>query len=147
MGMNGLGKGKGGMSFRYNEYFNQAMLAKQGWRLLKFPNSLMAQVVKAKYYPRGNFLEANMGSCPSYAWRSIWKARKLLKEGLIWRVGDGLSINIWRDRWIPSPITNAIHSPNRILPIDAKVCCLFDKGNQGWNVPLLKELFSSEEVA
>jgi hypothetical protein len=70
----------------------------------------------------------------------------LLREGLIWRVGDGRSINIWGDRWIPSPTTNAIYSPNRLLPMDAKVCCLFGEGNQGWNVPLLQELFNNEEV-
>ncbi|KAF7835565.1 reverse transcriptase [Senna tora] len=26
----------------------------------------------------------------------------LLKEGLCWKVGNGYSVNVWRDRWIPS---------------------------------------------
>ena len=37
--------------------------------------------------------------------------RKLLQEGMSWRVGDGKSIKIWHDRWLPSPTTYAIQSP------------------------------------
>jgi hypothetical protein len=39
--------------------FNLAMLARQGWRLLMFPKSLCAQVLKAKYFPDGNILDAD----------------------------------------------------------------------------------------
>ncbi|CAL2237477.1 unnamed protein product [Prunus armeniaca] len=40
-------KTKGGLGFRELVYFNQALLAKQRWRLLEFPNSLIAQMLKA----------------------------------------------------------------------------------------------------
>ncbi|KAH9800659.1 hypothetical protein KPL71_000753 [Citrus sinensis] len=43
-------KSRGGMGFRDLTSFNQALVAKQGWRLLRFPNSLMARVMQAKYY-------------------------------------------------------------------------------------------------
>lgn len=52
-------KGEGGMGSRDMPLFNQAMLGKQGWRLLTRPNSLCARVLKGKYYPNEDFLSTN----------------------------------------------------------------------------------------
>jgi hypothetical protein len=51
-------KGSGVMGFRDMPLFNQAMLGKQGWQLLINPDSLVAKVLKGKYYPHGDFLSA-----------------------------------------------------------------------------------------
>jgi hypothetical protein len=131
---------KGGLGFRDFENFNLALLAKQGWRLLHNTESLVAKIYKEKYYPNGTFLETPLGRSPSYAWRSIWNARKLLKERLVWRVGDGCSIKIWEDRWVDSPSTYAIQSPVNGLNEGARVCDLIDNINNGWNKNLLEEL-------
>jgi hypothetical protein len=50
-------KGQGGMGFRDLHLFNQALLAKQAWRLIAFPDSLCASVLKAKYYPFGELTD------------------------------------------------------------------------------------------
>ena len=47
-------KMNGGMGFRNLQAFNLAMLAKQGWRLISNPNSLVAQIYRARYYPHGH---------------------------------------------------------------------------------------------
>jgi hypothetical protein len=51
-------KNQGGIGFRDFSLFNQAMLGKQGWRLLVRPDSLCAKVLKGKYYPSSDFLSA-----------------------------------------------------------------------------------------
>jgi hypothetical protein len=93
-------KAKGGMGYRDLERSNMALLAKQGWRLMQQLDSLIARVYKEKYFRNSTFLSSELGRRPSYAWRSIWNAKKLLQEGLVWRVGDRRSIKIWKDRWL-----------------------------------------------
>ncbi|KAL1100989.1 hypothetical protein V6Z11_D05G267000 [Gossypium hirsutum] len=72
-------KERGGLNFRDMGKFNIALLAKQGWRLVVNPESLLARIYKAKYYPRSTFWEARLGTNPSYNWKSIYAARGLLE--------------------------------------------------------------------
>jgi hypothetical protein len=74
------------------------MLAKQGWRLIHNPESLVALILKEKYYPTVGFQNAQLGSNPSFAWRSIVNAKDVLEWGLMWRVGNGEDIQIWGDK-------------------------------------------------
>lgn len=59
-------KTKGGLGFRDLSYFNQALIAKQGWRILHNPDSLMAKILKAKYFKGAGFMDAKLGSNPSF---------------------------------------------------------------------------------
>jgi ribonuclease HI len=141
----GLSKTQGGMGFRDLSCFNKALLAKQSWRLMQNPESLAAKIIKAKYFHRHSFLEAKLGTRPSYAWRSILEGRELFKEGCFWRIGDGKSVSIWGDKWIPRPSTYSIQSPCNILSKEAKVAKLFEEESTKWNKSLIKNIFSVEE--
>jgi hypothetical protein len=83
------------LGYRDLEAFNQALLAKQGARMLRDSDSLVVRVMKEKYFPNTNFLDSRLGSKPSYAWKSIWNAIPLLSKGLLWRIGDWRMIKIW----------------------------------------------------
>ena len=76
-------KSSGGIGFRDFKCFNQALLAKQSWRIWSNPDSLVARIMQAKCYPEKNLLEAVVGRRPSFAWRSIHGSCALLNEGLI----------------------------------------------------------------
>ena len=54
-------KSEGGMGFRSLHEFNLAMLGKQGWKLIDKPDSLMAKLLKVKYYKDEDFLSARLG--------------------------------------------------------------------------------------
>ncbi|KAL0316497.1 UNVERIFIED_CONTAM: putative mitochondrial protein [Sesamum radiatum] len=70
----------GGLGFR-SLNFNLALLAKQGWRLLTQPNTILSRVLKAKYFPHCSFWEASKGSRPSLTWRSLLATKEILREG------------------------------------------------------------------
>ena len=134
-----------GMGFRDLECFNIALLVKQGWRIIQNPDSLVARIYK-KYLCHGDFLNSDIGSNPPYAWRSSWNAKKLLNKRLIWRVGDGTSIKIWKDRCVPTPISYGIQSSIRLLDQDARVSMLINSETRWWNIELVREIFCKEEV-
>lgn len=68
------------MDFRDLTSFNQALVAKQGWRLIRFPNSLMARVMQAKYYKNSTFWNAKEGYNLSFIWRNILWGRQVIKK-------------------------------------------------------------------
>lgn len=74
---------------------------------INYPNSLVARVLKAKYYPNTDFNNAQLGNIPSLTWKSVSAAKGLLNNGLCWRVGKGNGISIWEDRF-PAEIAQQI---------------------------------------
>ena len=70
---------EGGMGFKELRKFNDAMLAKQVWRLVHDKIYLFFRVFKAKFFPSGDMFSAQVKS-GSYAWRSILKARYLIAK-------------------------------------------------------------------
>lgn len=144
-----LGKSKddGGLGFRDFEIFNVALLAKQGWRLTQNPDSLAARVLKSKYYSRSDYLNSKIGSNASFLWRSFSEAKKVLREGALWRIGNGESVVIGQDIWIPQASTSQIHPPLHDLFLKARVCELINADSKTWNLQLLSVVFYEAEAS
>jgi hypothetical protein len=79
------------------------------------------------------------------AWKSILHGRDLLKEGLVWRVGDGKKIDVWADNWIPRAgrMKPLGHKPGMEI---SKVEEVLLDGGQGWNESRLREVFFDGDV-
>lgn len=54
-------KKKRGLGFRDLGSFNKVMLAKQCWRILNHLFSMVAKILKEKYFKHGRLLEAKLG--------------------------------------------------------------------------------------
>lgn len=120
------------------------MLGKQGWRLITNPDSLLAQNLKARYYPRGSFVKARKSYKPSYFWRSILERRDLLVKGLRWRVGNGEDILVWKDRWLPDEFQFKAVPINANVDPNLKVCDLMNLTHITWNMELILHLFDPD---
>ncbi|KAG7585602.1 Ribonuclease H domain [Arabidopsis thaliana x Arabidopsis arenosa] len=139
-------KKQGGLGFRDIGRFNQALLAKQAWRLLDSPQSLLGQVYKARYFATKPFLEAKIGYRPSYAWRStIMFGKELLERGLMKTIGNGQDTYVWADKWILDDFPRRPINKELMMDINLKVSSLITP--QGvWNKCLLHTLFPQEDV-
>ena len=139
-------KADGGMGFKDLRAFNLALLAKQGWRLIQNPSSLTHRVLKAKYFSESNFIEAQIGKKPSYTWRSFMEGRKVLDKGLRWSIGNGQSVTIWGDRWLPTHNSFKVTSPRPQAFEGSMVDSLLDRERGGWDKNLVCSVFLPYEV-
>ncbi|KAK2413785.1 putative mitochondrial protein [Trifolium repens] len=137
-------KDDGGLGFRDFQCFNMAMVAKQGWNFLSNPSSLVARVYKARYFPHSSFLVSNLGSNPSFAWRSIWKARQVLSFGCRWQIGDGNSIQVMHEPWLRASQGRCVSAPQNHDVYNLMVHDLLLPNSKQWDVGKINSLFPLE---
>ncbi|KAL0345399.1 UNVERIFIED_CONTAM: putative mitochondrial protein [Sesamum radiatum] len=133
-------KKEGGLGFRMLGAFNRVMLAKQLWRILMNPDSLLSRLLKHKYFPSTDVLSAVAGQGSSFTWRSMIEARDLIVAGLRWQVGSCRNIRIWKDGWIPRPLTFRVLTTPNSMSEEATVDVLLGE-NGDWNVELIRNVF------
>lgn len=139
-------KNEGGMGFKNLHVFNLSLLAKQGWRLLSNPDSIAAQIFKARYFPKSGFMDAMAVPDMSYTWRSILAGRELLSLGLRFQIGNGNNVSLWNDPWLPLPYSFKPYS----IPMEGteswKVGDLIDQERHTWLEPVIFDLFPTAEA-
>ncbi|XP_062088933.1 uncharacterized mitochondrial protein AtMg00310-like [Humulus lupulus] len=138
-------KSIGRMGFRNLRDFNLALLGKQGWRLMEREESLVGKVFKARYYPRGSFINANLGANPSFIWRSIWETQELLKSGMRWSIGSGNNVNILGEPWLPDRLDPMVVSMHPMLQ-HQKVSVLMKIEEKAWDEDLINDLFEERDI-
>jgi ribonuclease HI len=134
-------KAYGGLGFRNLHLFNMAMVAKQGWKFISKPNSLVARVYKARYFPNSSFFASNLGHNPSYAWSSIWKSRHVTLNGCRWRIGDGTKINIMHEPWLRKEDGKWLQSPQEQGVANLCVNQLMCQNGKFWDSNKIHSLF------
>lgn len=82
------------MGFKDFDSFNLTLLSKQLWRIHNIPSSLVATTLKEKYFKNLNIFKASS--------KILMGAKHVLNARVRWRVGDGVSIRIRQDKWLPN---------------------------------------------
>ncbi|KAM6556999.1 hypothetical protein CsatB_004018 [Cannabis sativa] len=134
-------KSIGGLGFRSLKPFNQAMLAKQAWRIQTNQSPLLTNLFKAKYFSRTTFLNSSLGHSPSYIWQSLHWGKSLLKEGLCKRIENGSTTRILHDNWIPNHCFIPTSLPSHLVHVSD---FLLPTGD--WNIPLMPSHFPQDTI-
>jgi ribonuclease HI len=138
-------KDLGGVRFRDSRLMNQAILARECWRIIKNPNSLCARLLKSIYFPRGNLLDTVFRQDASPSWHGIEHGLDLIKEGIIYRIGNGNKVNIWRDNWLPRDYNLKV-SQGKTRTRIRRVNQLLAPDGKSWNEALVRDVCYSSDV-
>ncbi|XP_022556970.2 uncharacterized protein LOC111205438 [Brassica napus] len=132
-------KDRGGLGLRDIQLFNQALLAKQAWRLLTNPECLLARVLLGKYCHKRSFLEVELPAVCFHEWRSILHGRDLLRGRVGKAIGNGINTKIWKDSWISLDSELKPYGPIPDHALDLTVADLLTT-DMKWNKKRVEEL-------
>ena len=101
----------------------------------------MYSCFKAKYFLRCEFLEAKDFQNSSYVWKSLLAAQPILRKGCYWRVGNGASIHVLKDCWLPNqPARKILFQPEEDI-WEWRVSDLIDWQTYQWDREWIQALF------
>ncbi|XP_048623890.1 uncharacterized protein LOC125592615 [Brassica napus] len=141
-----LPKEEGGIGFRLIHEFNLALLAKQLSRLVQYPDSLVARVLRGRYYRMTSPLRATSTSSPSYVWTSISAARKLLLLGIRQKIHSGYDVRVWEDPWIPTTPARPARPIAPVMNLNMRVSDIINQESKEWDVGLLDDYVHPDDI-
>lgn len=141
-------KKDGGLGFKDVTSFNDALLAKIGWRIIKNPNCLLARCLLGKYCHSEMLMNCQASSASSHGWRSVLVGRDLLKQQLGWMVGSGESISVWNDPWLSNSEQMRPYGPAPEALQLLKVSDLIQQDTYEWDTGKIDQLipFHKEKI-
>ncbi|XP_074290385.1 uncharacterized protein LOC141617111 [Silene latifolia] len=123
------------------------MLAKQVWRLLPTPNSLVGRVLKARYFKNDSVMEARRGYDPSFSWGSMWGSKSLLATGRAKvESRERAKHRGVCEAWLPGENAGKVPMPNVEADPNMKVSDFIDVDNERWNIEVLCEVMTEDDV-
>lgn len=106
----------------------------------------MSATLKAKYYPKSSFLEAEVGNNPSYVWRSIMAAMDIVKAGTRRKIGNGESTKVWDDSWLPDKENGFLTTPMPEQLQGITVDGFMNSEERRWDMEVVKDICNSRDV-
>lgn len=131
----------GGLGLRDLSLVNDAMLTKYLWYMAAGSQALWVQVLKAKYFPRGDLWLTKRLANSTIFWRSMMRVRSKLLSILCWSVGNGEKCQVFNQPWFPGAEEFFAQSRQNS---NMKLTDLLLEGAQGWDVNKLIECFGHQ---
>ena len=130
-------KQEGGIGLHKTAALNLAYQAKLAWKILTNHNSLWVRLMRTKYLRQQDFFLIPRKQGDSVVWKSILNCRNLLRQGLMWTIGDGKDILFWQDNWIENRSILEILAVDDPDSLDLNTTVSHFIENKQWNVSKL----------
>lgn len=90
---------------------------KIGFNLIKKPDQLWVQVLREKYKWKGKLPFTLYEVNASRLWKGVCGVWSMVRDGVLWNIGNGKSVGFWRYNWIKDwgPLINSFTQPKGIL--------------------------------
>ena len=133
----------GGLGFKKIKSLNSALLAKLAWMIASKRDSLCIRILRAKYKVKEDWLRTEAARHASPIWKAIEKAREVVRKGACFIIGDGESVDVWLDPWVPW-IDGFTPSPKdkSIVQSEMKVAQLIDQDHRAWRTAIALDTFN-----
>lgn len=101
--------------------------------------------MKARYFPKTDFLNAKLGDNPSYMWRSILSAQDIVRKGCRRKIGDGKDTFVWKVPWLPD-VDNGMLTTEMLGQLEnIKVDGLMQISERKWDDEILRDICNDRD--
>ncbi|CAH1447974.1 unnamed protein product [Lactuca virosa] len=126
----------GGLGVKDLRKWNDALLAKHVWNVVKNKNSLWVRWVHNNYIRDKNFGDIMYKKNMNWTWKRFLDVRKHIRFHVVSSIGNGENTSIWHDWWHPIGILSAIISRREWLSKGfndmSKVCDIMVNDHLTW---------------
>lgn len=90
-------------------------------------------------------MNADLGTNPSYIWRSILEAQESIRQGCHRRIRDGRSTRVWQVPWLPSPENGYITTPMPEQLKDIQVQGFLNTNQTDWDMEVVRDICNERD--
>lgn len=142
-----VSKHKGGLGFRSLYGFNIALVGKQCWKFIKEPQSLVAHIFKARYFPNCHLLQATKQTGASIIWAGLMTAKDALYDGYRWVLGNGVDIDAIKDPWLRDKVDFRVNQTVDYGVSGIPVSEFIFNNERRWDEAKVLEFFSASDAS
>nr|XP_043620341.1 uncharacterized protein LOC122592208 [Erigeron canadensis] len=129
-------KEQGGLDIKDMRKWNDVLLVRQFWKIIENGNSLWAKWVNVVKLKSMSIWEIEADKYDSWGWKTMLGIRELVKQHVLYKIGNGRRISMWNDKWsIDGPLNQVITKRvlyDAKLEADTKIADMINNGKWNW---------------
>ncbi|GJX65445.1 RNA-directed DNA polymerase, eukaryota, reverse transcriptase zinc-binding domain protein [Tanacetum coccineum] len=129
-------KEQGGLGIKNLQVWNEVLIVKQLWKVIAKKDTLWVKWVNTENLKGKSIWEITAKTNSSAGWKEMLKLRDKIRNHVLWKIGNGMSINAWYDNWSPSGTLCDIVTSREIydvgLSIESNIADLVIKYEKNW---------------